>query len=50
MAVAGEAGVGKTTLARRFVEEGDAGLGVLWAGCDDLTVPEPLAPIRDVAG
>ena len=48
--VAGEAGVGKTTLVRRFAEEGDAGLRVLWAGCDDLTVPEPLAPIRDVAG
>ena len=49
VAVAGEAGVGKTTLVRRFVEEADAGLRVLWAGCDDLTVPEPLAPIRDVA-
>jgi KaiC/GvpD/RAD55 family RecA-like ATPase len=49
VAVAGEAGVGKTTLVRRFVEEGDSRLRVLWAGCDDLTVPEPLAPIRDVA-
>jgi DNA-binding CsgD family transcriptional regulator len=48
VAVAGEAGVGKTTLVRRFVE-GNAALRVLWAGCDDLTVPEPLAPIRDVA-
>jgi DNA-binding CsgD family transcriptional regulator/tetratricopeptide (TPR) repeat protein len=49
VAVAGEAGVGKTTLVRRFVEQADAGLRVLWAGCDDLTVPEPLAPMRDVA-
>ena len=48
--VAGEAGVGKTTLVRRFVEQADAALHVLWGGCDDLTVPEPLAPIRDVAG
>jgi predicted ATPase len=48
--VAGEAGVGKTTLVRRFVEDAHPGLRVLWAGCDDLTVPEPLAPVRDVAG
>ena len=47
MAVAGEAGIGKTTLVRRFADEGE--MRVLWAGCDDLTVPEPLAPIRDVA-
>jgi AAA ATPase domain/RTX calcium-binding nonapeptide repeat (4 copies) len=49
VAVAGEAGIGKTTLVRRFVEEADAGLRVVWAGCDDLSVPEPLAPIRDIA-
>jgi hypothetical protein len=49
VAVTGEAGAGKTTLVRRFLGEAGAGLRVLWAGCDDLTVPEPLAPIRDVA-
>jgi DNA-binding CsgD family transcriptional regulator/tetratricopeptide (TPR) repeat protein/ribosomal protein L10 len=47
--VAGEAGVGKTTLVRRFVEEAGGELRVLWGGCDDLTVPEPLAPLRDFA-
>ncbi len=46
--VAGEAGVGKTTLVRRFVEGASDDLRVLWGGCDDLTVPEPLAPIRDL--
>jgi DNA-binding CsgD family transcriptional regulator/tetratricopeptide (TPR) repeat protein len=50
VAVAGEAGVGKTTLVRRLVDQADVGLRVVWAGCDDLTVPEPLAPIRDIAG
>jgi DNA-binding CsgD family transcriptional regulator/tetratricopeptide (TPR) repeat protein len=47
--VAGEAGIGKTTLLRRFAEDTAPGLRVLWGGCDDLTVPEPLAPVRDVA-
>jgi DNA-binding CsgD family transcriptional regulator/tetratricopeptide (TPR) repeat protein/ribosomal protein L10 len=47
--VAGEAGVGKTTLVRRFVDEAGGELRVLWGGCDDLTVPEPLAPLRDIA-
>jgi DNA-binding CsgD family transcriptional regulator len=50
VAVGGEAGVGKTTLVRRFAEEADPAVRVLWSGCDDLTVPEPLAPIRDLAG
>ena len=42
--VAGEAGIGKTTLVRRFAE----GRDVLWGACDDLTVPEPLGPLRDL--
>jgi predicted ATPase len=46
--VAGEAGVGKTTLVRRFAEEAGGGLRVLRGACDDLTVPQPLAPIRDI--
>ena len=50
MVVAGEAGVGKTTLVRRFADQADGDLRVLWGGCDDLTVPEPLAPLRDIGG
>jgi tetratricopeptide (TPR) repeat protein len=42
--VAGEAGIGKTTLVRRFAE----GRDVLWGACDDLTVPQPLGPLRDL--
>jgi DNA-binding CsgD family transcriptional regulator len=43
----GEAGVGKTTLVRRFAEE--AGTRVLWGACDPLVTPRPLGPLRDVA-
>jgi DNA-binding CsgD family transcriptional regulator/tetratricopeptide (TPR) repeat protein len=45
--VSGEAGIGKTALVRRFAAETDR--QVLWGACDDLTVPEPLGPLRDVA-
>jgi DNA-binding CsgD family transcriptional regulator len=44
--VGGEAGVGKTTLLRRFAEEQDA--RVLWAACDGLFTPEPFAPLDDL--
>ncbi|HEY6029800.1 MAG TPA: AAA family ATPase, partial [Gaiellaceae bacterium] len=46
--VAGEAGVGKTTLVRRFCESrGDA--RVLWGVCDPLATPAPLGPVVEVA-
>jgi DNA-binding CsgD family transcriptional regulator/tetratricopeptide (TPR) repeat protein len=44
--VSGEAGIGKTALVRRFADETDR--TVLWGACDDLTVPEPLGPLRDI--
>jgi DNA-binding CsgD family transcriptional regulator/tetratricopeptide (TPR) repeat protein len=47
--VAGEAGVGKTTLVRRFSDEGGASARVLWGTCDALFTPAPLAPFVDVA-
>ena len=46
--VAGEAGVGKTELLRRFA--GSArGARVLWATCDPLSSPRPLGPFLDLA-
>jgi DNA-binding CsgD family transcriptional regulator/tetratricopeptide (TPR) repeat protein len=45
--VGGEAGVGKTSLVRRFAEE-SAGARVLWAACDGLFTPQPLAPLGDL--
>ncbi|GAA4904054.1 regulatory LuxR family protein [Actinomycetospora succinea] len=46
--LAGESGIGKTSLARQFAGDLDAG-DVLWGVCDPLGVPRPLGPLHDVA-
>ena len=48
VAVGGEAGAGKTALARRFCD-GARGARVLWGACDPLFTPRPLGPMIDVA-
>ena len=45
--LAGESGIGKTQLARVFVDGLDDAL-VLWGVCDPLGVPRPLGPLHDV--
>jgi DNA-binding CsgD family transcriptional regulator len=47
--VAGEAGVGKTTLLRRACEEAPEGTRIIWGACDSLFTPQPLGPLLDVA-
>jgi DNA-binding CsgD family transcriptional regulator len=47
--VAGEAGIGKTALLRRFCAGVDGPARVLWAGCDPLFTPRPLGPVLDLA-
>ena len=47
--VCGEAGAGKTSLVRAFVERSARGGRVLAGGCDSLSTPRPLGPLRDVA-
>ena len=47
--VAGEAGVGKTALARAFAAEAVGGARVVWGACDALATPRPLGPFVDVA-
>jgi len=47
--IAGEAGIGKTALARRFCEEQPPEIRVLWGACDALFTPRPLGPLLDVA-
>jgi DNA-binding CsgD family transcriptional regulator/tetratricopeptide (TPR) repeat protein len=47
--VAGEAGVGKSTVARIFGEEASASARVLWGSCDALFTPRPLGPFLDIA-
>lgn len=43
--VTGEAGIGKTTLARELAE--DAGVRVLWGACEPLATTRPLLPLHD---
>ena len=45
--VAGEAGIGKTSLMKAFAAGADA--RVLVGGCDDLLSPRALGPFRDMA-
>jgi predicted ATPase len=40
--VGGEAGVGKTTLVRRFCEKRGQSARILWGTCDPLFTPSPL--------
>ncbi|MDD7942313.1 AAA family ATPase [Actinomycetospora lutea] len=50
--LAGESGIGKTSLAREFAAEVTGGpddAQVLWGVCDPLRVPRPLGPLHDVA-
>ena len=47
--VSGEPGVGKTALVRRFLEDLSEEAKVLLGTCDDLSIPRPLGPLRDVA-
>jgi DNA-binding CsgD family transcriptional regulator len=47
--VAGEAGVGKSSLVRRFAEEHAAEARFLVGACDPLLTPRALGPLHDVA-
>jgi DNA-binding CsgD family transcriptional regulator len=47
--VGGEAGVGKTSLLRRFCESQERPLRVLWGACRPLRTPRPFGPWVDVA-
>ena len=47
--VAGEAGVGKTALLRRFCDEQRSSARILWGACDALYTPSPLGPLIEIA-
>ena len=47
--ISGEAGIGKTTLARRYCERRAPTARVLWGACDGLRTPRPLGPLLDIA-
>ena len=48
--VTGEPGIGKTSLVTRSLRGLGPGARVLLGTCDDLSIPRPLGPIRDLAG
>src|SRR4051794_1152851 len=48
--VSGEPGIGKTSLVRSFLGAVEPGTRVLVGTCDDLSIPRPLGPIRDLVG
>ena len=47
--VSGEAGIGKTSLVRRFRDAPGRPARVLWGACDPLFTPSPLGPLLAVA-
>jgi len=48
--VSGDAGIGKSSLARAFVERHQDRARMLWGICDDLSTPRAFGPLLDVAG
>jgi predicted ATPase len=48
--VTGEPGIGKTSLVARFLRDLRGDARVLFGTCDDLSIPRPLGPIRDLIG
>src|SRR5664279_1091877 len=46
--IAGEAGIGKTSLLKSFAAE-HADVNLWWGNCDALQTPHPLAPLYDIA-
>ncbi len=47
--ISGEAGIGKTALTREFLRQNEGAARVLRGSCEDLSIAEPLAPLRDLA-
>lgn len=47
--ITGEAGIGKTTLLRNFLGNLDPATSVFRGACEDLSIAEPMGPVRDIA-
>ena len=49
IAIAAEAGAGKTALTERFVANHAQVARMYWGACENLSTPEVLLPLRDIA-
>jgi DNA-binding CsgD family transcriptional regulator len=49
IAIAAEAGAGKTALTERFVANHAQVARLYWGACENLSTPEVLLPLRDIA-
>jgi predicted ATPase/DNA-binding CsgD family transcriptional regulator len=47
--ISGEAGIGKTALVERFVNQHCNSARLLWGACEALFTPRPLGPLYDIA-
>lgn len=47
--IRGEAGIGKTSVARELIRLVADDSHVLWGACDDLLAPRPLGPVWDMS-
>ena len=47
--IRGEAGIGKTTLLKAFVEDCPPEVDVVWGACDGVSTPQPYGPFEDMA-
>jgi len=48
-ALTGEAGAGKTSLTEAFISRAADGTRILRSACEDLSIPDPLGPLYDLA-
>jgi len=48
VSIEGEAGIGKTSLALQFVAAHRTDAQIFVGGCEQLSTPEPLGPLRDI--
>ena len=49
VALSGEAGAGKTALVEAFASRVGRGTALLRGACEDLSIPDPLGPLHDLA-
>jgi DNA-binding CsgD family transcriptional regulator/tetratricopeptide (TPR) repeat protein len=47
--IRGEAGIGKTSLLKAFVEDCPSDVDVVWGACDGVSTPQPYGPFEDMA-